>query len=238
MTRFIDEFKNNMHNWTFQNVDNAEINIDDGYLINNRSELDSVLVTTDISFDFTIPYQISIEIDSCRESNREFYYGVVWNMENHENYLMALFYTDGRYGVGLKNEEKVDTLITISQVKSLNTGVASNKIDITNYSEETKVFINNQLVQTFPQKVPLLGNHIGFIIGSGMKIRVKRLTFDNNIYRIITFIKSHPRPKERLSDYDKMILDAYYEELDFAWGYAQRLADPLDEGRDLSEDMR
>lgn len=229
ITMYIEDFKSNKNNWTLEINDNIEISIDNGYHIDNKSESERALVTSGLTFDFTIPYQISIEIDSCTNKNSELYYGIVWDMKNWGNYLMTIFFTDGRCSFGKMHNGEVETLVPGHRAMGINEGKASNKFDIVEGLDKIRIFVNHNVACSSPRDIPHTGNHIGFIVSSGTKIRVKRLSIDYDNYRITNFLKSHPLFKKEPSLSSEMSMDEFNKELDSARDLAEELADPLDE---------
>jgi hypothetical protein len=231
MTIFIEDFKRNKNDWTVESDENTRIFIKNGIHIDNKSESERALVTSGLRFNFTVPYHISTEIDCYTYANSEIYYGIVWDMENWENYLKAALFTNGWCGFGRMHRGDMETLVHVHSATGFNKGEASNRFDIVEGLDKIRGFVNYHVAFSSPRDIPHSGNSIGFIIGPGMKMRVKNLSFDYDNSRITTFLKSHPLFRPRQTPPGQMSLNEYHREIDSALDLARELKDPLDEDK-------
>lgn len=171
---FQEEFNNNNQNWLLANEAEATARIANGkYILEHISPNGAQLFfNNNVRFNPNQNFEITTHLKQLA-GNQQYGYGLVWGAKNGNNFFAFTISSDGKCNIYRFEEGE---FINIRPWVRLGNQIVKplgdiNLLRIKKQENRMSFFINNELIHTADYH-PFMGNQLGFVLNSKMKVVV------------------------------------------------------------------
>ncbi len=195
--QMIDDFTNNLYNWSLLSADNADLKLSKGKAVFSNSDNGYVKIISpsDFSFDLSKNFIIHTRfrrIDNTQNQSTS----IVWGLDNLSTFCIYGISDYGNYVYSKPENNEWVYMISYTESNTISKGNTTNTLTILK-SDNKVIFYINDIYVNEAAFDPSRGNKIGLLIESGVTVEL----LDYRLYTIPSFNDfCRQKAKEVLND--------------------------------------